>query len=215
MPADGDLDDTVRRVDPERWLSSRFIGDATARTDVIVLYSFEHELDRARRVTSNALLAEIRLTWWREVLDEIFSGGPVRRHPVAQALSETVRRRSLGREALETMIDARIDGAGDAERWAAGTAGSLAMLAARTLDRDADVDAVAAAGRAWGLYLLHRGGRTDVDPERAVGEAGNRARRVSSAAFPVIAHVTLIRAENPSPLEIRARLIWSVLRGRI
>ena len=70
MPADGDLDDTVRRVDPERWLARRFIGDATARADVVVLYAYEHELDRAGRVTSNALLAEIRLTWWREVLDE-------------------------------------------------------------------------------------------------------------------------------------------------
>ena len=215
MPADGDLDDTVRRVDPDRWLASRFIGDATARADVVVLYAYEYELDRAGRVTSNALLAEIRLTWWREVLDEIFSGGPVRRHPVAHALRETVLRRALGREALEEMIDSRIDGAEDAGRWATGTAGSLALLAARIMDREADAQAVVAAGRAWGLHILKRKGRADVDPSEPIKVAARLAYRVSPAAFPAIAHVTLVRATNPSALEARARLVWSVLRGRI
>ncbi len=215
MPADGDLDDTVRRVDPERWLASRFIGDATARADVVVLYAYEHELDRAGRVTSNALLAEIRLTWWREVLDEIFSGGAVRRHPVARALSATVHSRSLWREPLEAMIDSRIAGSVDAERWAAGTSGSLALLAARTLDREADAAAAVAAGRAWGLHLLRRQGRTDVDPTGPFTEAAQLAHRISPAAFPAIAHVTLARVTNPSALEAQARLVWSVLRGRI
>ncbi len=215
MPADGDLDDTVRRVDPERWLASRFIGDATARADVVVLYAYDHELDRAGRVTSNALLAEIRLTWWREVLDEIFSRGKVRRHPVAHALSETVFRRSLGREPLEAMINSQIDGTEDAERWAMGTAGSLALLAARTLDREADTGAVVAAGRAWGLHLLRQRGRADIDLTGPMNEAARLARRVSPAAFPAIANVTLARATTPSALETRARLVWSILRGRI
>ena len=85
-----DLDALVRRVDPDRWLSSRFIADPGARADVIALYAFDHELARAPRWRSNALLGEIRLTWWREALDEIFDGRPVRRHPTAQALAEAV-----------------------------------------------------------------------------------------------------------------------------
>ena len=76
-----DLDDLIRRTDPDRWLSSRFIADAAARADVVAIYAYDHELARAPRVASNALLGEIRLTWWREVLDEAFEGRPVRHHP--------------------------------------------------------------------------------------------------------------------------------------
>src|SRR6516165_2591981 len=102
-----DLDALVRRVDPDRWLSSRFVADADRRADVIAVYAYDHELARAPRVASNPLLGEIRLTWWREVLDEIFEGRPVRRHPTAQALAGAVRRRGLQREPLEAMVEAR------------------------------------------------------------------------------------------------------------
>ncbi|MEO8114657.1 MAG: squalene/phytoene synthase family protein, partial [Phenylobacterium sp.] len=102
-----DLDALVRRVDPDRWLSSRFVGEAAARADLIALYAYDYELARAPRAASNALLGEIRLTWWREALDEIYEGRPVRYHPAAQALAEAVGRRDLPRGPLEAMIDAR------------------------------------------------------------------------------------------------------------
>src|SRR6185436_3767263 len=102
-----DLDDTVRRLDPDRWLSSRFITDERARADVVALYAYDHELARAPKVASNALLGEIRLTWWREMLDEAFEGRPVRAHPTAQALARAVDQRGLARPPLEAMIDAR------------------------------------------------------------------------------------------------------------
>src|SRR5215471_7113258 len=94
-----DLDELVRRTDPDRWLSSRFIGAPGARADVIALYAYDHELARAPKVTSNALLGEIRLTWWREALDEIFAGKAVRRHPTAEALAAAVARHALPRAA--------------------------------------------------------------------------------------------------------------------
>src|ERR1700761_2230747 len=103
----GDLDALIRRVDPDRWLSSRFIADAGLRADVVALYAFDHELARAPRVASNPLLGEIRLTWWREALDEIFEARAVRMHPTAQALARVVTGRRLAREPLEAMIDAR------------------------------------------------------------------------------------------------------------
>lgn len=103
----GDLDAQVRRVDPDRWLSSRFIGNAEARADVIALYAFDHELARAPKVASNPLIGEMRLTWWREALEEMFEGRPLRQHPTAEALACAVGRRDLKREDLETLIDAR------------------------------------------------------------------------------------------------------------
>ena len=74
--APSDLDALVARVDPDRWLSSRFISDAKKRADVVALYAFDYELARAPRVASNPMIGEIRLTWWREVLDEVFAQGP-------------------------------------------------------------------------------------------------------------------------------------------
>ena len=105
--AGDDLDDLIRRVDPERWLSSRFMADPVKRADVIALYAYDHELARAPKVASSSLLGEIRLTWWREVLDEAFEGRPVRHHPTAQAIAAVIARRQLPRGPLEAMIDAR------------------------------------------------------------------------------------------------------------
>jgi phytoene/squalene synthetase len=70
------LDDLVRRVDPDRWLAARFIGDAAARADVIALYGLNYELARVAGGVSNALMGEIRLTWWREAMEEVAAGKP-------------------------------------------------------------------------------------------------------------------------------------------
>src|SRR3982750_2661447 len=98
-----DLDVLVGGVDPDRWLSSRFVADRESRADVVALYAFDGELARAPRVASNALLGEIRLAWWREALDEIYGARAVRRHPVADALSDAVRRRAIARPMLESL----------------------------------------------------------------------------------------------------------------
>src|SRR3954464_4673812 len=98
MSDEKDLDEIVRRADPDRWLSSRFIAAPAARADVVAIYAYDHELARAPRVASNPLLGEIRLTWWREVLDEAFGGGHVRHHPPAQARAAAIAGRGLPRE---------------------------------------------------------------------------------------------------------------------
>jgi hypothetical protein len=103
-----DFDALVRRTDPDRWLAMRFVADPVSRADLATLYAFDHELARASAVTSTPLLAEIRLTWWIEMLDEAYGGHPVRRHPVAQALGEMIARRVLPRSAIEPMIEVRL-----------------------------------------------------------------------------------------------------------
>jgi phytoene synthase len=157
-PDTGDLDGLIRRVDPDRWLSSRFIANADARADVIALYAFDHELARAPKVASNALLGEMRLTWWREGLEEIFEGRAVRLHPAAQALAGAVERRGLERALLETMIDARyreLDPApmdeGEVLDWARDTGGLSAQLAAQVLDPATEAKMALAGGSAWAL----------------------------------------------------------------
>jgi phytoene synthase len=219
----GDLDDLMRRVDPDRWLSSRFIAQPAARADVIALYAYDHELARAPQVASNALLGEIRLTWWREALDEIFEGGTVRRHPAAQALAAAVERRGLTRGPLETMIDARyreLDPAPLSEAevldWARDTGGLAAQLAAQVLDPATDPKMALAGGSAWAL-----GKRLAANPElrptflRVIHAARSASRALSVAAFPAVAHAALAGRPSTNDFARRLRLTIAVARGKV
>jgi phytoene synthase len=94
----------VRRVDPDRWLASRFIADPKARADVIALYAFNYELARVAGGVSNALMGEIRLTWWREAMEEIAAGQP----PASIPRSRPWRPSKLSPSALAEMAEARL-----------------------------------------------------------------------------------------------------------
>ena len=210
-----DLDALIRRVDGERWMSSRFIADPQARADVIGLYAFDYELGRAPKVASNPLIGEIRLTWWREALDEMFEGRPVRRHPTAEALADVVARRGLERAALETLVEARyreLDPkpieAAEALAWARESAGQVAVLAARMLDPDSDPEPARAAGAAWALARAGHPFEGELRRARA-------ASALSSQAFPAVAHAALAGRAESSDFQKRLRLTWAVARGRL
>ena len=157
---DTDLDAQVRRVDPDRWLASRFIADPKARADVIALYAFNYELARVAGGVSNALMGEIRLTWWREANDEVAAGQPPRKHPTVEAvaaagyplaaLAEMAQARIADLDAAPFETEAQVLAYVDA------TAGAVMMLAAWRLDPKADPHAVKSAARAYGLAGLWR-----------------------------------------------------------
>jgi phytoene synthase len=187
--ADGpaeDLDALIRRVHPDRWLSSRFIADPEKRADVIALYAFDYELRRAVEGTSNAIMAEIRLTWWSEALEEIYHGRQARRHPAAEALERVVRRSAPPREVLEAIVEARMRGD------SASTEAAVSEGAALILDPGADPAAV-----------------------RAVMIGGDRAAagRLSPAAFPAVAHLALVGRSGI--VARRLRLTLAVATGRL
>ena len=233
----GDLDALIRRVDPDRWISSRFIPDPQVRADVIALYAFDHELARAPKVASNPLIGEIRLTWWREALDEIFEGRPVRRHPTAEALAGAVARRGLERDPLERMIDARyrlLDAQpmskDEAVEFAADSAGAAAAAAVAVLDPsyvEYSADATSWAAL-WGMSLLWLNDRIAPDAEQSflaeLDLSLEEARTIERGAappkaFPAVAHATLARSyrrhRNPGALEKRLRVTLAVARGAI
>jgi phytoene synthase len=215
----GDLDALIRRVDPDRWISSRFIVEAEKRADVIALYAFDHELARAPKVSTNPLIGEIRLTWWREALDEIFEGRPVRRHPTAQALAAAVERRDLAREPLERLIEARyreldpqpMDEA-EAVMWARETGGLMAEIVASILDPGGDASRAVAAGATWSLGLRDPS-TTQFRLNRIAGRLGTRG--LSPAAFPAVAHAALAGRRGGSELGKRLRVTLAVALGRI
>jgi phytoene synthase len=241
-PLAEDLEETVRRADPDRWLAGRFIADLEARADVTALYAFDHVLARVPVMVSEPLMGEIRLAWWREALDEIYAGAAVRSHPVALALAEAVRRRGLDRAPLDAMIEARmgdLDAApfaneAEAVAYADMTAGALMQAAAEALGAAAGLDCVRRAGRAYGLSLMaHRraiGGRTRLGegmaPERLrtlVAEALEGARAGLKAlpvpAFPAVAYACLARryarGAHITALEKQLRLVWATATGAL
>jgi 15-cis-phytoene synthase len=218
-----DLDALIRRTDPDRWLSSRFIADAQARADVIALYAYDGELARAPRVASNPLLGEIRLTWWREVLDQVFGDGPVRAHPVAQGLAAVVGRRGLAREPLEAMIDARyreLDPAPMSETealdWARDTGGLTAQLAAQILDPAIDPKMALAGGSAWALgHRLAEAPSLRPTFLKVIFAARSASRSLSVAAFPAVAHAVFAGRPSKNDFARRLRLTMAIARGKI
>lgn len=211
-----DLDALVRRVDPDRWLSSRFVADQAARADLIALYALDHELTRIPQIVSNPLMGEIRLTWWREGLEEIAEGKTVRAHPVLRAIADG----ALPAPALAALAEARLgdlDGEKTGEAALAhadATEGLLMALAARRLSLDATANQVRQAARAVVLA------KTD-GPAALIALKAARAELAGLpvAAFPAVAHATLAgryaRNKNPGELEKRARILLAVLTGRI
>jgi phytoene synthase len=234
---DTDLDALVRRVDPDRWLATRFIADPKARADVIALYAFNYELARVAGGVSNALMGEIRLTWWREAMEEIAAGLVARKHPTVEAvaaagyplsaLAEMAEARMADLEAAPFETEAQVLAYVDA------TAGAVMMLAAWRLDPKVDPHAVQDAARAYGLAGLWRLKRAGVqrlptdwaapDVRRRVVAARTKAREALKglpiAAFPAVAPAALARAQTGGrelgDLETRARLTWSVATGRV
>ena len=222
-----DLCVSLSRVDPDRWLSSRFAAGAGHRQALVAIYAFDNELARAPRAASKPLVAEMRLAWWREVLEEIRAGGAVRRHPVAQALAVAAREHGLDGTLLETLVDARLRELDprpmrleEALEWADGTGGACARLASTVLDPGSDPEAAAAGGSAWSIgRLILTAGLAPEAAEDALRTRLAAARGVSAPAFPAIAHAALARSRargrRASPLGDRLRLMRAVLAGRV
>lgn len=205
-----DLDAQVRAADPDRWLSSRFVGDAQARADLIALYAFEAELNAIHARVSQPMLAEMRFVWWREQMDGVFEGAPRKGHPVLEALADIVARRGLARAPFDALIEAQIGRAHREPHDLQALFVGPMRLAARVLtgvDQDAAVDESAM------LWAETQTGQ--FAQARARRDAANAALRVLPATgFPAVAHAALIRPDEPEPLK-RLRLVWATVRGRI
>lgn len=223
-----DLDAQVRKADPDRWLSSRFIADTERRADVVALYAVDAELARVARRATQPMLAEIRLTWWSESLETILAGGEPRAHPVLMAVAAC--RVDLPPAALQAAIEARrrdldpepfVDAA-EAVAYVDRTAGAIATAVARVLDPDADPHLLRGATRAWGLAVLAAEGRLAPEIARnavrtARAEAAGELKGLPAEVFPAVAHAALARpsGRRPGPLEARLRITWAVATGSI
>ena len=84
------------------WLASLF-APADKRPHLHALAAFTHEIARIADVVSDPMPGEIRLQWWRDTLGGEAGG---QGHPVAEALTQTMRRFSLPAQPFLDLADA-------------------------------------------------------------------------------------------------------------
>jgi phytoene synthase len=136
-------EDLVRDGDKDRFLATLF-APADRRDALYALYAFNLEIVHIGDSVSEPLAGEIRLQWWREVIDgrrREEAGG----HPVAFALCDAMHRYALPQHLFETLLEARqhdvngepIVSLDDFETYVCGTTATLVELAARVLVSDA------------------------------------------------------------------------------
>lgn len=146
----------VRRGDPDRFLAV-MAAPVEARAQLFPLYAFNLEVARAPWVTQEVLIAEMRLQWWRDVVENAQSGA-ARAHEVAGPLHDLIRDFGLPVAVLDRLIAARRwdihrephDGAAALSDYLEDTGAGLMWLAARALGAP---DTAEGAVRAYGWAL--------------------------------------------------------------
>ena len=96
----------MRRHDHDRFQTVLF-APAARREALFALYAFNYEIARVRETVTQPILGQMRLQWWREAIAAAFEGGPVRHHPVLEALTAAIRDLAPTQGHFEHMIDAR------------------------------------------------------------------------------------------------------------
>jgi phytoene/squalene synthetase len=114
-------------------------------------------------VTQEPLIAEMRLQFWRDVVEEIAAGRPPRAHEVAQPLAEAIPADLIG--PLDALVAARrwdihtdpFEDAAAFEAYIGDTAAPLVTVAARALGAPPEAEGVLQdAGWAFGLAAFLR-----------------------------------------------------------
>ena len=229
------FDTVLKSSDPDRRLAALF-APAQLRDQLMALYAFNHEVARIAEATSESLIGEMKLTWWRDAVSDLYaSPARVRRHDVPEALAELT---SLIEESdLQDLVAARLDDVtarpfadlDEVIAYVDRTAGGLMRLAAQVCEVEVDPDLLREAGRAWGLSGLLRAfpyraqiGRAPVGLDSLEKEGasaamlgqGLGAEKVSRALEPV-RHLAASAAERfcaaPLPAELVPVLGYAVL----
>lgn len=190
-----ELAERARARDPDRFLCALF-APAARREALFLLIAFNHELARAREATSHPLAAQIRLQWWREVVEAAGDGAPPRRHEIAEPLRAAIAAGRLDAAALLGMIAAReaeaqpegIATEADLVAFLRGSAGGWSHAAGLALGATAaEAERLRALGAAYGLagvlrsVAAHAGQGRCLLPADRLARAGLSAEAVIAA----------------------------------
>ena len=97
--------DLVNGGDPDRALVLRAASDG-AQARLFPIYALNLEIARAAWASSEPLVAEMRLQWWRDAIEDLCGAGFARAHPVLAACDFLARDAKAG-HVLDDLIEAR------------------------------------------------------------------------------------------------------------
>ena len=92
MTSPGELDEIrglARTFEYDRYMTALLMPRAS-REGLVLLAAFAGELRRIPDLVTEPMIGAIRFQWWRDALEEIGQGGPVRKHEVTTPLSEVL-----------------------------------------------------------------------------------------------------------------------------
>jgi phytoene/squalene synthetase len=147
----------VERADPDRFRAA-LAAPPEARPVLLPLYAFNVEVSRAPWVTEEPMIAEMRLQWWRDALEEIAAGKPPRAHEIVTALAPILDAQAA--QTLDRAIAARrwdvykdpFEDEAHLAEYLDATSGHLMWTAARALGAPAETEPVV-RDFAWGAGL--------------------------------------------------------------
>lgn len=216
----------VRERDLDRYLATLYAPPA-ARAGMLALHALDLELAEVARSTTEPMLGQIRLAWWREQLQSLDAGGRPA-HPVLGALVDAALPAGISGASLEPFEDAWLavldaDIAAHAEARARLFEALLSLLL--VAPPAALAKSVRRLGAGWAIVDIARTGRA-VDAALLARAADLLApAKLPRAARPLAALAALARRDlgelragrMPGPRGTpgrQVRLAWSIFSGR-
>ncbi|MFK7752447.1 MAG: squalene/phytoene synthase family protein [Sedimentitalea sp.] len=128
----------VEKADPNRFLAT-MAAPVQARPVLFALFALNVEVARAPWVTQEPMIAEMRLQWWRDALEEIATGKTPRRHEVVSPLARLISPETA--RDLDQLVAARrwdiykdpFEDEAHFQRYIEQTSGALLWAAGRSL----------------------------------------------------------------------------------
>jgi NADH dehydrogenase [ubiquinone] 1 alpha subcomplex assembly factor 6 len=97
----------LHKFDYNSYLCSLFLP-AADRPLAWAIGAFNIETAQVRDIVSDVNVGKMRLSWWRQTIDQIFTGNSPPHHPVALGLAYAVQRRSLSKRWFLRIINERV-----------------------------------------------------------------------------------------------------------
>jgi phytoene synthase len=156
----GHCERLVEAADKDRFLATLF-APVELRRHLHALYAFNIEISRVREAAPNVLPGEMRIQWWRDVLNRR-GYGDVKSNPVATPLLDTMAKFRLPSAPLLDLLEARsfdlyddpMPTMADFEFYARATSSPLIELAAAVLVGGPDPALVEPARHAGMVYAI-------------------------------------------------------------
>ena len=216
----------VRERDRDRYLATLYAPTAV-RPALFALHALDLELAEVARTTTEPMLGQIRLAWWREQLQALDKGARPAQ-PVLAAVADHLLPAGVSGASLEPLEDANLALLDDDIDAYAGARSLLFEVALRLLVKDPDaglVEWARSTGKGWAIVDAMRGGRT---PDAGLLDAADRllARRSVPAAARLLVGLTMLARADLATLRAgrvpaprgapgrQARLLWSIVTGR-